>query len=86
MSLIMLGSVFLIYNSFNISLSERTHQFGILMSVGATQKQLRNSVLFEGICIGAVGIPMGFLIGIPSIKLVITLVAKKFADIMYDAP
>ncbi len=85
-SLVMLGSVFLIYNSFNISLSERTHQFGILMSVGATQKQLRNSVLFEGICIGAVGIPMGFLLGIPSIKLVITLVAKNFANIMYDVP
>lgn len=84
--LIMLGSVFLIYNSFNISLSERTHQFGILMSVGATPKQLRNSVLFEGICIGAAGIPMGFLIGIPSIRLVITLVAKNFANIMYDVP
>ncbi len=65
--LIMLGSVFLIYNSFNISLNERTHQFGILMSVGATEKQLRNSVLFEGLCIGVIGIPIGILIGIPSI-------------------
>jgi putative ABC transport system permease protein len=44
-ALIMLGSVFLIYNSFNISLNERTHQFGILMSVGATARQLRDSVL-----------------------------------------
>ena len=86
LALIMLGSVFLIYNSFSISLSERTHQFGILMSVGATQRQLRNSVLFEGICIGVVGIPIGFLIGIPSIKLVITLVAKNFANVMYDVP
>ena len=80
----MLGSVFLIYNSFNISLNERTHQFGILMSVGATQRQLRNSVMFEGICIGAVGIPLGILIGIPSIRLVLSLVAKNFANMMYD--
>ena len=83
-ALVMLGSVFLIYNSFNISLNERTHQFGILMSAGATQKQLRNSVLFEGLCIGAVGIPLGMLIGIPSIKLVLSLVAKNFTNLLYD--
>ncbi len=83
-ALVMLGSVFLIYNSFNISLNERTHQFGILMSVGATEKQLRNSVLFEGICIGIIGIPIGILVGIPSIKLVLSLVAKNFANVIYD--
>lgn len=83
-SLVMLGSVFLIYNSFNISMNERTHQFGILMSVGATEKQLRNSVMFEGLCIGTIGIPMGILVGIPSIKLVLTLVAKNFTNAMYD--
>ena len=32
-TIIMVASVFLIYNSFHISLSERVHQFGILMSV-----------------------------------------------------
>ena len=83
-ALVMLGSVFLIYNSFHISLNERTHQFGILMSVGATEKQLRNSVLFEGFCIGIIGIPLGILIGLPSIRLVLSLVAKNFANIMYD--
>lgn len=83
-ALVMLGSVFLIYNAFNISLNERTHQLGILMSVGATEKQLRNSVLFEGFCIGALGIPMGILVGILSIKIVLALVAKNFANVMYD--
>ncbi|HWQ76852.1 MAG TPA: ABC transporter permease [Syntrophomonas sp.] len=83
-ALIMLGSVFLIHNSFNISLNERTHQFGILMSVGATEKQLRNSVLFEGLCIGAIGIPIGILIGIPSIRLVLSLVAENFTNVLYD--
>ena len=82
-ALVMLGSVFLIYNSFNISLNERTHQLGILMSVGATERQLRNSVLFEGLCIGIIGIPIGILAGIPSIKLVLSLVEKNFANAMY---
>lgn len=83
-ALVMLGSVFLIYNSFHISLNERVHEFGILMSVGATEKQLRNSVLFEGLCIGAVGVPLGILVGLPSIRLVLFLVAKNFANILYD--
>lgn len=83
-ALIMIGSIFLIYNSFNISLNERTRQFGILASVGATAKQLRNSVLFEGFCIGLIGIPIGMLIGIPSIKLVLALVEKNFMNILYD--
>ncbi|WP_053956370.1 ABC transporter permease [Inediibacterium massiliense] len=83
-ALIMIGSIFLIYNSFNISLNERTHQFGILSSVGATAKQLRNSVLFEGLCIGAVGIPIGVIVGIGSIRLVISVVAKNFGNVMYS--
>jgi putative ABC transport system permease protein len=81
-AIIMIGSIFLIYNSFNISLNERTHQFGILMSVGATAKQLRNSVLFEGLCIGAIGIPIGVLVGIGSIKLILPIVASNFSTII----
>ncbi len=81
--LVMLGSVFLIYNSFNISLNERTHQFGILMSVGATEKQLRHSVLFEGFCIGVLGIPLGILTGIPVIRIILAFVEKNFKNIMY---
>lgn len=83
-AIIMLGSIFLIYNSFNISLNERTRQFGILSSVGATPKQLRNSVLFEGLCIGAVGIPIGVMAGIGSIGLVIPIVAGNFGNIAYS--
>ncbi len=82
-AIIIIGSIFLIYNSFNISLNERTQQFGILASVGATAKQLRNSVLFEGLCIGAVGIPIGVIVGIGSIGLVISVVAKNFGDVLY---
>lgn len=82
--LIVLGSVFMIYNSFSISLNERVWQFGIFMSVGATEKQLRKSVLFEGLCIGAIGIPAGILIGLPSIRLVLFLVEENFKNVMYD--
>lgn len=80
-AIIMIGSVFLIYNSFNISLNERVHQFGILMSVGATARQLRSSVLFEGLCIGVLGIPFGMVAGIGSVALALPVVEKNFATI-----
>ncbi len=84
--IVMAGSVFMIYNAFNISLNERTHQFGILLSVGATEKQLKNSVLFEGFCIGLAGIPAGILAGACGVNIVINIVARNFESIMYDTP
>lgn len=83
-TIIMIGSIFLIYNSFIISLNERTHQIGILASVGATARQLRNSVLFEGLCIGIIGIPIGIGIGIGGMGIVISVVAKNFGEILYS--
>lgn len=83
-AIIMVGSIFLIYNAFSISLSERMRQFGILASVGATPRQLRKSVLFEGLCIGAIGIPIGLILGIFSIGGVLLFVANRFQSIIYD--
>ena len=73
--LIMLGSVSLIYNSFAISVSERAKQFGILSSIGASSKQIRKSVLFEGVFVGMLGIPLGILAGIGGIGVAL-LVAR----------
>lgn len=84
LAIIMIGSIFLIYNSFSISLNERIREIGVLASVGATAKQLRNSVLFEGFCIGAVGIPIGVLLGLGSISLVLAAVSSNFGAILYS--
>ncbi len=72
----------MIFNAFNISLNERTQQIGILASVGATPKQIASSVLYEGLCIGAVGIPIGVLAGLGAIQGVISAVAGSFGNIL----
>lgn len=84
LAIIMTGSVFLIYNSFSISLSERIREIGVLASVGATAKQLRNSVLFEGVCIGAAGIPIGILAGLGSMSLILSAVSDNFGAILFE--
>ncbi|MFC7786453.1 ABC transporter permease [Rossellomorea sp. GCM10028870] len=63
MAVIIIGSVSLIYNAFAISVSERSRHLGMLSSVGATKKQKRNSVFFEGMVIGVISIPLGLLAG-----------------------
>ncbi|MEE1313331.1 MAG: FtsX-like permease family protein [Lachnospiraceae bacterium] len=80
--IIMFSSVFLIYNSFNISLNERTHQFGILISVGDTEKQLQNSVLFEGSYIGIMGILLVVAAGIGGIALILPFIEQNFGTIV----
>ena len=81
-ALIVFGSVSLIYNAFSISVSERTRQFGLLSSVGATRKQLRRMVLFEALAVSAVGIPLGILVGIGGIGITLLLIGDKFFSIV----
>ena len=81
-ALIVFGSVSLIYNAFSISVSERTRQFGLLSSVGATKKQLRRMVLFEALAVSAVGIPLGILVGIGGIGITLLLIGDKFSSIV----
>ena len=69
MAVIIIGSVALIYNAFAISVSERAKHLGMLSSVGATKKQKRNSVFFEGAIIGAISIPIGILAGLVGIGI-----------------
>ncbi len=77
--LIVFGSVSLIYNAFSISVSERTKQFGLLSSVGATRKQLRRMVFFEGFAVSAIGIPLGILVGIAGISVTLLAIGQKFS-------
>ncbi len=78
--IIILGSVTLIYNSFAISVSERSKQFGILSSVGGTHRQMRKIVLFEGFFISLIAIPIGLLIGLGGLTWLLTLIKPLFSS------
>lgn len=75
--IIMMGSISLIYNAFSISVSERTVQFGLLSSIGATKKQIRKSVRFEALVLGLIGIPIGILAGIGGIGVTFFLLGDN---------
>ena len=48
----------------NISTTERTREFGMLSSVGATPRQIRRSVVLEALIIGVYAIPVGLAVGV----------------------
>ena len=76
--LIAFGSISLIYNSFSISVGERTKQFGLLKSVGATRKQIRGSVLYEAAVLCAVAVPAGMIVGCAGIGVTLWLLRDAF--------
>lgn len=75
--IILIASVALIYNAFGMSLSERLRYLGMLASVGATKRQKKLSVYYEGFILGAVGIPLGILAGITGIGITLKTVGQK---------
>lgn len=75
--IIMIASVVLIYNSFAMSINERVRYLGMLASVGATKAQKKMSAYYEGIILGAIGIPVGILSGIAGIGITLKAVGSK---------
>ena len=82
LAIVIIGSVTVITNSFAISVSERKKQFGMLTSVGATARQLRQSVRFEALMIGLAGIPLGILGGVGGMAVTIAIAGRLLSSIL----
>lgn len=78
--IIIVTSVYCIKNSFNISITEKTKQYGMLASIGATKKQIKHNVLFEAFILGLIGIPVGILSGILAAYVLIKVTSALLAD------
>ena len=76
--LIAYGSISLIYNSFSISISERIRQFGIMRSIGASNRQIRRMVLFEAFLLAIIGIVLGIIVGCVGIGVTLAWVQNNF--------
>lgn len=72
--IIILTSVYCIKNSFNISITEKIRQYGMLVSVGATRRQIKSSVKTEAAMLGVVGIPVGTMSGILASLILVKVV------------
>jgi putative ABC transport system permease protein len=55
---------YLIYNTFSMTVVERTREFGLLRTLGLTRRQVTIQVLVEAMILGIMGSMMGVLLGI----------------------
>ena len=81
-AIIVVSSVFVIRNSFSISVAEKNRQYGMLASIGATSKQIKRNVIFEGMIIGLIAIPLGIILGIVAIMILLQVVNYLLVDML----
>ncbi|MDW7659346.1 MAG: FtsX-like permease family protein, partial [Bacillota bacterium] len=74
--IIMVSVILVIRNSFSMSVTERTSEFGLLRVVGASPSQVRRLVLQDAIQLAVVGIPLGLLAGIAAMAVTIHVVSS----------
>ncbi len=79
--LIIVSTIAVIYNAFNISVLERISQFGLLRSVGATPNQIRGIVLKEATILSIIGIPIGLFSGVFAMKVVLYIISLLKSDL-----
>ncbi len=55
---------FIIFNTFSITVAQRTREFALLRTLGAYRRQVMRSVLTEGLVLGVLGAAVGLGLGI----------------------
>jgi putative ABC transport system permease protein len=55
---------FIIFNTFSITVAQRTREFGLLRTLGSSRRQIMRSVIYEGLLLGVVGAVLGLLGGL----------------------
>lgn len=82
---IVVAGISLVYNAFAISVAERTKQFGLLASLGASKRQLRRTVLIEALLLSVISIPLGLVLGIVGCLVVFRITGAGLAS-MFALP
>ncbi len=82
--IIVVTSVFCIKNSFDISITEKIKQYGMLRSIGATKKQIRKNVFFEATILGLIGIPLGLFAGMLASYILVIVTNFFLTDMLTE--
>ncbi len=62
--LALLVGAFVIYNTFSVIVAQRQRELAVLSAIGATPKQIKRSLRYEGIAVGLLGSSLGVVVGL----------------------
>ena len=75
--LLCLFSIFVVYSVFSISVSKRTSEYGVLQTLGISEKQISGTLLLELWTLFLIGYPLGCLLG----NGALSLLYQKFSGV-----
>lgn len=85
-SIVVIATVLVIYNAFQISVVERMKQFGLLRSIGATRKQIRQIVMREAVVLAIIAIPIGIvcsIIALAALQFIFFILLEDGASVSF---
>ena len=77
----LLVGAFVIFNTLSITVAQRTREFATLRTLGASRKQVKRSVVLEGLVIGLAASAAGLVAGIGIAKGMIALMSALGIDL-----
>ena len=78
--MIVLSGYLIIYNIFLIAVTSDIHYYGLLKTIGMTNKQLKKMVLKQALFLSMGAIPVGMLLGYVLSYVVVPLIANNMLD------
>lgn len=85
-SIVVIATVVVIYNAFQISVVERMKQFGLLRSIGATRKQIRQIVMREAAVLAVIAIPVGLvcsIVAVAALQSIFSIILEDGAGVSF---
>lgn len=87
-ALVLFAAIVMIYNAFNMSVTQRIRQFGLLRAVGATPAQIRRMVRGEALQVSFLGVLPGVVLG-AAVTIALNLFLRQMFPVEFggdDAP
>lgn len=75
------------FNTMIVSFMERTYEVGVMKSIGATDRDIRNLFLMESLIMGTAGGAVGIFLGMGTgalVNFVLNVLAKRFGSEPFD--
>ena len=80
MCIIVLAGVITIYSIYYVGLSDRVREFGKIKAMGASKKQLKGMVFWEGMSVAMIAMPIGLVLGTVLTKIILLSIANVSRD------
>ncbi|EPD6307078.1 TPA: ABC transporter permease [Streptococcus pyogenes] len=79
--IIVISGYLIISNIFNISVTADIHHYGLLKTIGTTNRQLKKIIIRQAIMISTFAIPMGLISGYLASMVIIPLIVRNMISI-----